>query len=58
MSELGDNSLFRFVKVLLQVGHEGGAAGAHGRGIGCTGLVLAVDVAVSVADVDLPKLCQ
>lgn len=23
MSELGDNSLFRFVKVLLQVGHEG-----------------------------------
>ena len=55
---LAHDGLFRFVKMLLQVGHEGGAAGADCCGIGRTGLMLAMDVTVGVADVDFSELGQ
>lgn len=58
VSGLGLNSLSRFVQVLLEVGHERSASSAHGRGVGCAGLVLAEDVAVGVADMDLAELGQ
>lgn len=58
VSPLGYDSLFRFVQVFLQVSHEGRSAGAYGCGVGRTGLMLAVDVAVCVADVDFPELYQ
>jgi hypothetical protein len=57
-SWLSHDGLFRFVQMFLQVGHEGGAAGAHRRGIAHTGLMLAIDVTVCVADVDFPELGQ
>ena len=44
--------------MLLQVGHERCAACAHSRRIAGTGLMLAVDVAVGVADMDFPELRQ
>lgn len=44
--------------MLLQVSHEGCAAGTHGCGIGGAGLMLAIDVAVGVADVDFSELRQ
>lgn len=55
-AKLGHDSLFRLVQMFLEVGHEGGAAGAHGRGIGRTRLILTIDVAVRVADMDLAEL--
>ena len=42
----------------MQVGHERSTAGADGRGVGRTGLILAIDVAVGVTDVDFPELRQ
>ena len=56
--ELAHDSLFRFVQVLLQISHERRAAGADRCRIAGTGLMLAVDVAVCVADMDFPELCQ
>lgn len=56
MTKLGRGGLFRFVQVFLEICHERGAAGADGCGIGRTRLVLAIDVAVGVIDVDLPEL--
>ena len=53
-----EDCLLRFIQVLLEVLHEGCAARSHGRGIALMGLVLAVNVAVGVADVDLTKLCE
>lgn len=44
--------------MLLQVGHEGGTAGSHGRGVAGMGLMLAVDITVGIADVDLAELGQ
>lgn len=44
--------------MLLEIGHEGRAPCAYCCGVGHTSLMLAVDVAVGVADVDLPELCQ
>lgn len=44
--------------MFLKVSHEWGAAGADGRGVGRTGLILAIDVAVGVTDVDFPELRQ
>ena len=51
-----DDCLFRFIEMLLEIRHEGCAARSHGRGVARVGLVLAVNVAVGVADVDLAKL--
>ena len=48
--------LLRFIQMLLEVRHEGCAACSYGRGIACVGLVLAMDVTVGIADVDLAKL--
>lgn len=42
--------------MLLEVGHEGSSAGAYGGRIARVRLVLAVNVAVGVSDVDLTKL--
>ena len=42
--------------MFLEIGHEGCATRSHGRGVARVGLVLAVDVTVGVADVDLAKL--
>ena len=50
--------LVRLVQMLLQIRHKRGAAGADGRGVGGTGLMLAEDIAIGVADVDFPELCQ
>lgn len=58
VSELASNGLSGFVQMLLQVGHKRRTTGADGRGIGGAGLVLAVDVAVGIADMDFPKLGQ
>ena len=55
---LAHNSLFSFVQVLLKVGHEGGAAGADRRGVARTRLMLTVDVAVCIADVDFSEFHQ
>lgn len=55
---LSRDGLFCFVQVLLQVGHEGSAAGAYCGGIARTRLMLAIDVAVCVANVDFPELRQ
>jgi len=46
------------VQMLLEICHEWRAAGAYRRGIGGAGLMLAMDVAVCVADVDFPELGQ
>ena len=48
--------LLRFIQVLLEVLHEGCAARSHGRGVAGVGLVLAVNVAVGIANVDLAKI--
>src|SRR5258705_300440 len=56
--DLRSNRLFRFVQMFLEIGHEGCAASSHSRGITCVGLMLAVNVAVGVADVDLAKLSE
>jgi len=50
--------LLRFIQMLLEVLHEGCAACSHCRGIACMGLVLAMDITVGVADVNLTKLCE
>ena len=50
--------LLRFIQMLLEILHEGCATCSHGRGIACMGLVLAMNVAVGVADVDFTKLCE
>lgn len=55
---LGHDGLFGFVQMLLEVGHERRSAGAHHRGVGRTRLMLAVDVAVGIADVNFPELGQ
>lgn len=44
--------------MLLEIRHEGCAACSHGCGVARVGLVLAVDIAVGIADVDLAKLCE
>lgn len=58
VSGLDRNSLFGFVQMLLEIGHEGRATGAYGRWIGRTGLMLAMDVTIGVADMDFPELRQ
>ncbi len=55
---LGRDCLFRFVQMLLEIGHEGCAACSHGCGVAIVRLVLTVDITVGVADVDLAKLCE
>lgn len=42
----------------MQVGHEWRAAGTDCCGVGLTGLMLAEDVAVGVADMDFSELGQ
>ena len=54
--ELRNNCLLGFIQVLLKICHEGCAARSHSRGVGCVGLMLAINVAVGIADVDLAKL--
>lgn len=44
--------------MFLSVSHEGCATGTDGCGISGAALVLAVDVAVGVADVDFAELCR
>ena len=44
--------------MFLKVGHEWRAAGAYCGGIARTRLMLAIDVAVCVANVDFPELRQ
>ena len=51
-----NDRLLRFIQMLLEVLHEGCAACSHGRRVAGMGLMLAVDVTVGVADVDLAKL--
>lgn len=53
---LPENRLLRFIKVFLQVGHEGGATCTYASGIARMGLMLAMNVAVGVPDVNLAKL--
>ena len=52
------NRLFRFIQVLLKVGHEGRAAGPDGRRIALMRLMLPMDIAVGVTDMDLAELGQ
>ena len=54
--DLRNNRLLRFIQVLLEVLHEGCAASSHCRGVAGMGLMLAVNVTVGIADVDLAKL--
>ena len=56
--DLLNERLLRFIQVLLEALHEGCTARSHGRGIALMGLVLAVDVAIGVADVDFTKLSE
>lgn len=53
---LVNEGLFGFVQMLLQISHEGGAAGADGGGIAGEGLVLSMNVTVGISDVDLAEL--
>lgn len=55
---LDHDGLFCFVQMLLEIGHERGAAGANCCGVGRTGLMLTVDVAVGIADVDFSEFHQ
>lgn len=48
--------LFRFVQVLLKVGHEWRAAGSDAGGIAVVRLMLAVDIAVGITDMDLAEM--
>ena len=54
--DLWNNRLFRFIEMFLEIRHEGSAAGSHCRGVAGMGLMLAVNVTVGIADVDLAKL--
>ena len=56
--ELLNERLLGFIQVFLKVLHEGCATCSHGRRVACVGLMLTVNVAVGVADVDLAKLCE
>src|SRR6185295_8842595 len=60
MSKRGllNERLLGFIQVFLKVLHEGCATCPHSRGVTCVGLMLAVNVAVGVADMDLAKLCE
>ena len=53
---LRSNRLLRFIQMFLEICHERRPACPHGRGVAGMGLILAVNVAVGVADVDLAKL--
>ncbi len=53
---LVDDCLLRFVQVFLQIGHEGSPAGPDGGGVARVGLMLAVNVTVGIADMDLAEL--
>ena len=53
---LGRDCLFRFVQMFLEIGHEGCTARSDSGGVALVGLMLAVNVAVGIADVDLAKL--
>ena len=55
---LVNDGALRLVQVLLKIGHEGRAAGSHCAGIAGMDLVLAMDVAIGVSDVDFTKLRQ
>lgn len=56
VSPLRVDGLPRFIQVLLQVGHKGGAAGPDSRGIADIRLMLTMDVAVGITDMDLAEL--
>ena len=51
-----NDGLFRLVQMFLEVGHEGCAARSHGSGVALVGLMLAKNITVGVADVDLAEL--
>ena len=46
------------VQVFLEIGHEGRAARSYRAGVAGMGLVLAMDVAIGVSDMDVAKLRQ
>jgi len=52
------NRLFRFIQVLLKVGHEGRATSPDGRRIALMRLMLPMDIAIGVPDMDLAELGQ
>ena len=54
--DLLNDCLLRFIEMFLEICHEGCAASSHGCGIAGMGLMLAVNVTVGIADVDLAKL--
>ena len=54
--DLLNDCLVCFIQMFLEIRHEGCAAGSNSGGVACVGLMLAVNVAVGVADVDLAKL--
>ena len=56
--DLRSNCLFRFIEVLLEVLHERGSACPHSRGVARVGLLLVVNVAVGIVDVDRAKLYE
>lgn len=53
---LGGDCLLRFIQMFLEIGHKGCAARSHSSGVARVGLMLAVNVAVGIADVDLAEL--
>ena len=55
---LRNNRLLRFIQMFLEICHERRPACSHGRGVAGMGLMLAVNIAVGIADVDLAKLCE
>ena len=56
MVGLVNDGVFRIVQVFLEIGHEGCAARSYCAGVAGMDLVLAMDVAIGVSDMDVPKL--
>lgn len=53
---LVNEGAFRLVQVFLEIRHEGRAARSYSAGVAGMDLVLAMDVAVGVSDMDFSKL--
>ena len=58
MAGLVNGRAFRLLQVLLEIGHEGRAARSDCAGVARMDLVLAMDVAIGVSDMDFSKLRQ
>ena len=56
--DLLTDCLLRFIQMFLEIRHEGCAARSHSSGVACVGLMLTVNVAVGVANVDLAEFGQ